>query len=998
MATPFSPAKLLCALMAVASPAFAPAQSTPPSFINGNPRPNITTPRQSIGFNMGDDYMLVNYDQIETYLKKLATESDRMKLVDIGPTEEGRRQYMVIVSSPENMKKLDHYKEISAKLSHADNLTDDQAHALAEEGKSVVWIDGGLHASETVGFTQLVETIYELNSFTDPETMRILNDDITLLVFCNPDGDDLVAKWYMREPDPSKRFDTNTPRLWAKYIGHDDNRDFYMNNMKESTNMSRILFRDWYPQLMYNHHQTGPAGAVIFMPPFRDPFNFHYDPLIPVKIEEIGSAMHARLIAEGKPGSGMRSTAPYSTWYNGGLRTVTYFHNVTGVLTEIIGSPTPAPLPLIAARQLPTGDEPFPVAPQVWHYAQSIAYEQTNNRAMLDYASRNRTLLLYDMYVMGKRSIALGNQDSWTITPKRIEALEAAAATTPAPAAGGGRGGNRRSGGGTGDGTVGAGAPTPAPSAGGLAEAPAPAQAFGGPGGGRNAGLNASLYTSVLHDPAHRDPRGYILSADQPDFPTAVKFVNTLMKSGITIERASSAFDVAGKHYPAGSLVISAAQSYRPEILDMLEPQDHPNDFAYPGAPPTRPYDTTGWTLAYQMGVTFDRVYSGFTGPFEKITTDLALPPAGTISSVAKPAGYLVSHEYNDAYTLTNRLLKASLPVFWLKQPVAAGGKTLAAGALYIPFSPQAHDLLETASKTLGINAYAVAAKPTGEALQLHPTRIALVDQYGGSMPSGWIRWLFEQFEFPFTVVYPQQLDAGNLNSTFDDVVFPDGVLPNLAAAAPGGAGPAAGAAGGDGPRGGQQPAPESIPAEYRSHLGRITAAKTLPALKSFVEAGGALITIGGSSRVYTAMNLPLHDAVTEVVRGKEQPVPSERFYVPGSLLRAQVDNTQPVAYGMPSSVDVFYDNSPAFKAAPDANMHGLQTIAWYGSGNLLDSGWAWGQTYLNDSIAIAQASVGKGKVLLFGPEVTFRGQPHATFKFLFNGVLYGASTPTTIH
>src|SRR5258708_10031445 len=195
----------------------------------------ITTPKEAIGFNMGDDYMLANYDQISAYLKKLANESDRMKLVDIGPTSEGRRQYMVIVSSPENLAKLDHYKEISAKLSHAEGLTDEQAHALADECKAVVWIDGGLHASETVGQTQLVETIYELNAFTDPETIRFLHDDIALLVFCNPDGDDLVAKWYMREPVPEKRVSegptSNTPRLWHKYIGHDDNRDFYMNNM-----------------------------------------------------------------------------------------------------------------------------------------------------------------------------------------------------------------------------------------------------------------------------------------------------------------------------------------------------------------------------------------------------------------------------------------------------------------------------------------------------------------------------------------------------------------------------------------------------------------------------------------------------------------------------------------------------------------------------------------------------------------------------------------------
>src|ERR1700730_6790016 len=115
----------------------------------------ITTPKEVIGFNMGDDYMMANYTQATAYIKKLATESDRMKLVDLGPTAEGRRQYMVIITSPENLAKLDRYQEIAAKLSHADGLTDAQAHALAEEGKSIVWIDGGLHASETVGSQQL---------------------------------------------------------------------------------------------------------------------------------------------------------------------------------------------------------------------------------------------------------------------------------------------------------------------------------------------------------------------------------------------------------------------------------------------------------------------------------------------------------------------------------------------------------------------------------------------------------------------------------------------------------------------------------------------------------------------------------------------------------------------------------------------------------------------------------------------------------------------------
>ena len=115
---------------------------------------------------------------------------------------------------------------------------------------------------------------------------------------------------------------------------------------------------------MYNHHQTGPAGAVIFMPPFRDPFNYNFDPLVPLGIEMVGTAMHSRLVAEGKGGSAMRSGANYSTWWNGGLRTVTYFHNMIGILTEIIGNPTPMSIPLVADKQLPQGDWPMPVAPQ----------------------------------------------------------------------------------------------------------------------------------------------------------------------------------------------------------------------------------------------------------------------------------------------------------------------------------------------------------------------------------------------------------------------------------------------------------------------------------------------------------------------------------------------------------------------------------------------------------------------------------------------------------
>src|SRR5205823_2129744 len=140
----------------------------------------------------------------------------------------------------------------------------------------------------------------------------------------------------------------------------------------------------------------------------------------------------------------------------------------------------------------------------------------------------------------------------------------------------------------------------------------------GGGFGGRG-GVPAELYNTVLHDPKLRDPRGYILPADQADFANATEFINALLKNGIAVQRASAAFTVAGKNYPAGSYVVKTAQAFRPHVLDMFEPQDHPNDIPYPGGPPTPPYDNAGWTLAFQMAVQFDRILDPFSGPFTPI-------------------------------------------------------------------------------------------------------------------------------------------------------------------------------------------------------------------------------------------------------------------------------------------------------------------------------------------------------------------------------------------
>nr|WP_233245256.1 MULTISPECIES: M14 metallopeptidase family protein [unclassified Caulobacter] len=889
----------------------------------------ITPPAQAFAQDPGSDYFLADYTAYEAYLKTLAGQSDRMKLVDIGKSEEGRTQWVAIVSSPANLAKLDEYKEVARKLARGE-VTREEAEKLAATGKAVVWIDAGMHATETVTSQGQIQVLYRMLTKTDPETMRILDDVIVLFGHDNPDGMELVSDWYMRNADPQKREYNSIPRLYQKYVGHDNNRDSFMSQMSETTNVNKVLFRDWYPQIIYNQHQPAPNGMVVFVPPFRDPFNYNYDPLVMTSLQEVGMAMHSRLVAEDKPGSGARSAAPYSTWHNGMERSIAYFHNAVGLLTEITGGPTPMPLNLVPEVQLPNGDRPMPAPPQTWHLAQTVEYQWSLDRAVMDYASRNRERMLFNIWKMASNSIAKGSKDSWTITPTEIDDLKEAGAKVKF------------------EGKV--------------------------TGSATSAAVDPSLYKTILQAPEKRDPRGYILTADQADKPTVVAFLNALIKAGVDVDEATKPFTVAGKTYPAGSYVVKTAQAYRPHVLDMFEPQDHPHDAEYPGGPPKAPYDVTGYTLAYQMGIRFDRVLDGFDGPFQRVPDLIAVKP-GAVKGSGK-AGWLIDHAPNNAFTLTNRLLKAGAQVSWLKDGAKAGKQSFAAGAIWVPYSPAAASVITAGVKELGIDAWATGSKPGGKAIALKPVRIGLVDVYGGSMPSGWNRWMFEKFEAPFQVVYPQRLDAGDLAKDFDVLVFADGVVP-----APAGGPFRAG-------RGYPQPKPEEIPAEYRPWLGTVTDETTLPQLKAFAEQGGTVIAIGASTRLATAFGAPVDVATAKSEGGKLVGLSTKELYIPGSVLRAKVDVTQPLAYGIPADVDIFYDRSPTFTLKSDAK--GVSKVSWFDSAKPLRSGWAVGQDRLKDTTAILDVDVGKGKLFVMGPEITQRAQSYGTFKFLFNGLLYG--------
>ena len=876
---------------------------------------NIPTPKSHFGFSIGDNYHLATFTQTEAYLKKLAAASNKLKLQSIGKTEEGREQYMVIVSDPANLSKLDKYKNIAQRMARAEGVSEAEAKLLAAEGKAVVWIDGGLHANEVLGIHQWIESLYQVISRNDEETKRILKSTIILFVHANPDGQELQSSWYMRNADTLKRSTANLPRLYQKYIGHDNNRDFYMTNMSESKNMSLQQYVEWMPQILYNHHQTGPAGTVVAGPPYRDPFNYVYDPLLVTGIDQLGAVMSSRLNAENKPGYTMKSGSVYSTWWNGGLRTTAYYHNIIGLLTEMIGNPTPMKIPFVPSRLIPNSANPFPIEPQKWYFKSSIDYSVSLNYAVLNYASRHKDELLMNIYTMGKNSIEAGNKDYWTKTPSKVEIANELIKTDP------------------------------------RAE--------------RNDSIAATIFDKVYKNPQLRDPRAYIIPINQTT--TAVNFVNILLKSGIRVEKATADFTVANKKYLAGSYIVKTNQAFRPHVIDMFDPQDHPNDFQYPGGPPVRPYDAAGWTPAYTMGLEFDRILEPFDGPFQTLPYGVEQKAVGSIEKKADTKKYQFSTKDNASFILVNDLLKAGVEVEKTNEQ------------FIVQANATVNSMLEKAASEYGVKITSFNQPSNSASIKLKSSRIALWDVYGGSMPSGWTRWIFEQYRFPFTVVYAKEIDAGKLKSKYDVIVFVGGAIPAYR--------PETAAGGGFE---GREPNEADIPEIYRSSIGRITTAKSIPALKEFAEAGGTIVTIGSSANLAYHFNLPVRNALVEMVNGKERSLPGEKFYIPGSIMQVAVNAQHSANWGMKNTADVYFSASPVFNLMPDAIANGeITPLAWFASDKTLRSGWAFGQSYLQNGVAAFSAKLGKGKLFVYGPEISFRGQTHSTYKMLFNQ-LYG--------
>lgn len=911
--------------------------------------PGLPSPKDFLGKEIGADRFLADYSQLRAYWHELDRRSDRLHVERIGTTSYGQPMLMAVISAPANLRERERYRQISVRLCRARGLDDATAKALAEQGKSVIWIDAGMHATESVAAQNIIELVWRMVSRQDAETREILENVILLVCPANPDGMEMIAKGYMATGTVGR-----LPVLYQRYVGHDNNRDFYMSSMPETEAINRILYRHWKPQVIYNHHQSAPRGTILFTPPFRDPFNYNFDPMLVRGIDLVATHINNRFSWEQKPGIISRSGARYSTWWNGGLRTTAYFHNMIGILTEAYGHPTPRRLDPDISRRLPKGDYPDPVAGGMWHARQTIEYLQTANQAILLLAARYRKEMLYNIYQMGRNSIRRGQRDHWTVTPRLI----------------------------------------------------AEARRRGKEGQSRtdlDAGTDA--LEGTFTDPALRDPRGYLLSILQPDQAGLRRFVATLIKNGVEVQRLTTLHRVDGQSFAAGSFLVSAAQAFRPHVRDMFEPQWHPDDIGKDGKP-VGPYDSAGWTLAMHMGLQVHRVYESVPLQAEQVTLDRLLPPGADLPE--GPVGYLWRPGDGQQFNVVQELLRKGEKVYRLSRALRQKFPWDAAplGAFYLPatarvraalgqrgIAPPAEDLSALATGALfgqhGITPL-IKGLDGARALQLKPVRIGLFDPYGGHMATGWTRWTLERHGFTPELLLAERVHQGDLHEDFDVLIFHTG-LPD-----PGGPDRVRRAL--------RRGRPNLVSDEHLEKLRkalpafedwstadarrqRLDRKLAVPQLEAFMKRGGTVIALGQEAVDAAGLfAVPVREGVlVEDGKGGRRRATRSEFFIPGSLIQVRRHSGHLITTGVPQDPVVMFRRSPVLRVLKGDQLEVL--LSYPQQGELLRSGWAIGEDRLRGLAAAIEVPRGDGKLYLFAADLIYRGQGEAGMKLVLNAV-----------
>ena len=386
--------------------------------LQGPTHAQLMTPEEALGFQVGSDYQVAGWQTVSDYMRHVAANSDRILVDELGKTTEGNDLLMLLISAPENLENLARYQEIQRALATpAQNNA--ELDAFVQEGKAVVLINCNLHSTEIASSQMSMEFAYQLATEDTPEIKAILENVIILLIpSANPDGLNIVVDWYNRTVGTPYE-GSEIPWLYQKYTGHDNNRDWFMLTQVETQLLTRVLYEEWFPEVVYDVHEMSYRGPRFVIPPYFEPVNPNIPPLLQRTLSLIGAQLAFDLTSEGF--TGVLSSAVYDTWWHGGFRTVPYRHNMVGILTEAarVEIATPIFQPHHTLKGYRRGldqyalrtnfPEPWPGG--WWRLRNIVDYEKAAALSILGFVAEHRVMLKTNFYKMGLDAIAKGENE-----------------------------------------------------------------------------------------------------------------------------------------------------------------------------------------------------------------------------------------------------------------------------------------------------------------------------------------------------------------------------------------------------------------------------------------------------------------------------------------------------------------------------------------------------------------------------------------------------------
>jgi hypothetical protein len=370
----------------------------------------VPSPESVLGFRVGRDSMLASWRQIGDYFTRLAAASPRVRVDTLGPSTQGRPFLLVTISDPANLARRGELMANQRRLADPRTLDTADEAALVRDQPAIILINCSIHATEVAAAQMSMELAWLLA--TDAALGEALRQVVVLLVpSANPDGVDIVGEWY-RASRGTAWDGTSPPWLYHPYVGHDNNRDWFMLTQVETRHLTRALYRDWFPGVFYDIHQMGSAGARLFVPPFTDPVNPNLDPAIVGAMNLVGAAMAQALLDAGK--TGIAHQRSYDLWWHGGARSTPTRHNMVGILSEAASARLASPLclPDDSLRQPERGvNYPAPWPGGCWRLRDIVDYELVAAQALIRLAAERRAEFVRRFVQAGRRAVEAGRAE-----------------------------------------------------------------------------------------------------------------------------------------------------------------------------------------------------------------------------------------------------------------------------------------------------------------------------------------------------------------------------------------------------------------------------------------------------------------------------------------------------------------------------------------------------------------------------------------------------------